>query len=81
MITLYCGIYFTSGSLHIAVDVVFIIFIVGVNLYFFIAVLFCYLRTPKIKAIWYIRLVKIVRRIALLNKDYSLNIGEDRDDI
>ena len=81
MITLYCGLYFTSGSLHIAVDVVLIVFIVGVNLYFFIAVLFCYLRIPKIKATWYIRLVKIVGRIALLNKEYSLNIAKDKNDV
>ena len=80
LITLYSGIYFNSGSLAFWMDIVLILFLTVVNYYFFSAIIFCFLRIPNLRYERYYKVVRVVRKVAFLDKAYPENMKMDEEE-
>ena len=77
IITLYCGLYFNSGSLSAIADGAVLLFLSLVNYMFFTKLLFCFMRIPNVKYVWYYKIVRVVRILAFVSSKYSVNILND----
>ena len=55
-------------------------FLMGMNYYFFSALLFCFLRIPNINSTKYAKLVRAVRLMALLSNKYSESMIKDDEE-